>query len=59
MKMTIQNLIDRLTEVVTHGADPDDIVLAFDGDIGKCMPVTGFTYGSSEVRLFTDTDEEE
>jgi hypothetical protein len=53
-------MIDSLTEVVAHSADPTAEIEAWDPDGNGWFPVSGLTYGAGgPVRLYCDSDDEE
>lgn len=53
--MTLRELIAQLQELVDHGTDPESIILAYDGEDGMWMPVTGLGFGEGSVDIYTDS----
>jgi len=49
--MTINELIQRLTKLVTHGVSPNAQITLYDPEIEGYAPLGGFIYSESSVML--------
>jgi hypothetical protein len=52
--MKIRDLLERLTEAVNHGQNPDAEVEVWDPDANDWAPLTVMELNSERVRMYTD-----